>query len=73
MEEILYKYFKNDMVKYFHSSDAHANIEGDAYLRFRMQAVKVELWIGGESGETCLCVTDNPKSIQNIIEAIINS
>jgi hypothetical protein len=71
MKEILEKYFKDEKIKYFQSSDAHKNIEGDTYLRYESRVPKILLWFGGYNGEVCLKVTDNPTELENLIKSII--
>lgn len=71
IQEILDKYFKDKMC-YFQSSDAHKNIEGDTYLTYKKYGEgRIELYLGGENGEICLCVTDNVEKLENLIKLII--
>ena len=71
MEELLEKYFKNKMC-YFHSSDAHKNIEGDTYLTYKFYNGKMELYLGGDNGEICLCVSNDLEKIETLIKTIIH-
>jgi hypothetical protein len=71
IKDVLEKYFA-EKVKYFHSSDAHQGIEGDTYLTYTKHGDgRIELYFGGDNGEVCLAVTDNPQKLQILIEAII--
>lgn len=69
-QKVLEKYFKNDKMLYFQSSDAHKNIEGDTYLRYQKTG-KIELWFGGNSGEVCLCCTTDGEKLESLIKAMI--
>lgn len=70
IQEVLDKYFSEKM-KYFQSSDAYKNIEGDTYLTYRKNLDRIELYIGGDNGEVCLCVTDNAKKLETLITELI--
>lgn len=71
-EDVLYKYFRDERMKYFHSSDAHKNIEGDTYLTYRKYGDgRTELYLGGNNGEVCLCVTDNAEKLDSLINLIL--
>lgn len=70
INDVLYKYFKDEKVLYFQSSDRHKSIEGDTYLKYE-KAGGIELWFGGNNGEVCLICTTDPERIESIIEAII--
>jgi hypothetical protein len=73
--DVVYKYFREDKILYFHSSDAHHNIEGDTYLKYvynsSFEFLRTELWIGGTNGEMCIRVCSTPKELENLIKAII--
>lgn len=71
MNEILYKYFRDDNTMYFQSSDSHKDIEGDTYFRYNRSNGKIELWMGGNNGEICLCVASSHEKIEQVIKAII--
>jgi hypothetical protein len=67
---VLDKYFAEERIKYFHSSDAHQNIEGDTYLRYDNNGDRIELWFGGDNGEVCLIVTKDAEKLDQIITGI---
>lgn len=69
-QEVLDKYFPDGKQKYFQSSDALVQIEGDTYLRYQKTG-KIELWFGGNSGEVCLCCTTDGDKLETLIKAII--
>lgn len=71
IREVIQKYFKEERQIYFQSSDAHAMIEGDTYLRFEWHSDKVEIWFGGNSGECCLISTNQADKLETLIRAII--
>ncbi len=71
MQELLDKYFKDKKTCYFQSSDAHKNIEGDTYLTYTKSGDRIELYIGGDNGEVCLCVTDKVEKLETLITNII--
>lgn len=70
LEDVIDKYFK-ERNKYFDSSDAHKSIEGDTYLTYKKWGDgRVELYIGGDNGEVCITVTDNPENLETLIKII---
>lgn len=69
--DVIDKYFEGERCKFFHSSDAHHNIEGDTFLTYVLKGDKVELYMGGDNGQLCLAVTGNPQKLTTLIEAII--
>ncbi len=71
MQELLDKYFKDKRTYYFQASDAHKNIEGDTYLAYSKYGDRIELYIGGDNGEVCLCVTDKVEKLETLITNII--
>ena len=54
MDEVINKYFKDDRVMFFHSSDAHKMLAGDTYLRYEYQGDRVILWYGSDYEEVPL-------------------
>jgi hypothetical protein len=70
--DVLEKYFKDEKVLGFHSSDKLEMVEGNSYLRYQKDA-GVQLWVGGNNGEVCICVTSNPETLETLIKAIIYS
>lgn len=72
-EEVIEKHFKDGKVKYFHSSDAHRNIEGDTYLMYKKYGDgRIELYLGGDNGEMCITVTDKPEKLDMLITNIVH-
>lgn len=72
IDRVIEKYFKGERSRYFHSSDAHRNIEGDTYLTYRnSDRGRIELYLGGDNGECCITVTDNPDKLETLITNII--
>jgi hypothetical protein len=69
-QEVIDKYFKDDKVLFFQSSDYHRMIEGDTCLKYEKTG-KIELWFSGNNGEVCLIATDNGDKLKAVIEAII--
>lgn len=69
-QEVLDKYFRDGKTLYFQSSDAHRMIEGDTYLRYAKTG-KIEIWMGGNSGEVCLICTNDAKALENLIKSIV--
>lgn len=73
INDVLDKYFRDKGIKvlYFHSSDAHKDIEGDTYLTYKKYGDgRIELWVGSDNGELCLTVTDNPEHLESLIKII---
>ena len=73
--DVIYRYFREDKILYFHSSDAHHIIEGDTYIRYAydnsIEILRTGLWIGGTNGEICIRICSTPKELENLIKAII--
>jgi hypothetical protein len=72
-EEVIENHFGDyEKTKYFQSSDAHKKLEGDTYLRYhKRQDGRYELFMGGDNGEICLKVLDNPAEMQELIKLVI--
>ena len=70
--DVIRKYFADGEVLHFCDSDAHALIEGDTYLRYRITNT-TELWLGGDNGEVCLmCTNDDSERLETLIKTILN-
>jgi len=66
------KYFKEEKFLYFHSSDAHTDIEGDTYLKYNKRLDgRIELSFGGNNGEVCIKVCQDIHEMDKVITAII--
>ncbi len=73
IQEVINKHFRDDKTLYFHSSDAHKNIEGDTYLTYSKHGDgRIELYFGGDNGEVCITVTDSPKKLDLLIGNILH-
>ncbi len=69
--DTIQRYFKDSHTLFYHSSDEHAGIEGDTYLRYELIGKRVRLWFGGENGEVCLIITESETKLENIIRELI--
>lgn len=70
--DIIEKHFKDERFKYFQSSDAHRNIEGETYLTYTKNgADRIELYMGGNNGELCLIVTSDAEKLDLIITNLL--
>lgn len=69
-QDVLEKYFKDEKMIYFCSSDKLRMIEGEPYLRYQKDN-GVQLWAGGNNGEVCIMVTSNGDDLETLIKAII--
>jgi len=75
IQEILNKYFGNEKVKFFQSSDAFSRIAGDTFITYyynRNCKDSVVLAIGGSHiDETPIRVCNTAEELENLIKAII--
>ena len=69
-QEVIEKYFRDEKILRFHSSDKLAVVEGESYLRYNKNA-GINLWVGGNSGEVCIIVTTDGEDLEKLIKAII--
>jgi len=76
IEEVLYKIFRDEKVKYFQSSDAFSGIAGDTFIKYdyyHEHKARVIISIGGSNiDETPLKVCTSAGEIENLVNAIIN-
>jgi hypothetical protein len=73
MANALQWHFNGEKQFYFHQSDKHKNIEGDAYVRYAITGESVEIWIGGDNGEVCALVTQSPAAVDCFLSLIKNN
>lgn len=69
-QEVLEKYFKDNKMLYYLSSDSHKAIEGETYLTYKKTG-KIELWFGSDNGEFCLLCTNDGEKLEALIKALI--
>ena len=71
-DSVIQKYFGSDKTKYFQSSDALTQIEGDTALRYQRRSDgRVELYFIGDGGEICLRVCSQPEELNELVKRII--
>lgn len=75
IQEVIEKYFRDEKVKYFHSSDNYSNIVEDPFLRYEYFSGHRDLiliTIGGNNiDETPIKICRTAQQLENLIEAII--
>lgn len=74
MDDMIYKYFKDERQFYFLSSDALQLDTGETYLRFDYYSGnRIKLWFGSHNyGEFPIKICTTPEELEKIIQAIIN-
>ena len=72
MKEIIYKYFRDERILHFHSSDAYYDLGGDPYMRYQWNGYRIELGIGSNNFEEVpIKVCSTPEELEGLIKAII--
>ena len=75
MEDIIYKIFKDERIKYFHSSDAFKIESGETWITYKYfqgNKNKVIVILGStEFDEVPLKVCTTPESFENLINSLI--
>jgi hypothetical protein len=67
MEDLLYKYFRNDKIYYYNPSDAISNSHYIKYSFFKGQKDKVLITIGSNDGEVDVKIIDNKDDLDELI------
>jgi hypothetical protein len=70
IHEVIERHFKNEKTRFFHQSDAHKNIEGDAYIRYEYNGIAVQIWVGGDSGEVCVLNSATPAIVDRLLTIV---
>lgn len=71
MKEIIEKYFKDEHLLYFQSSDAYQGLVGDSYLRHQWHGNRVVLWLGSTNFEEVpIKVCSTPADLEKLIRTI---
>lgn len=74
MDDIIYKYFRDERQFYFLSSDALQLDTGETFLRYEhYDGKRVKLWFGCNSyGDFPIKICSTPEELEKLIIAIIN-
>ncbi len=68
LDEVIYKYFKDDRTRFYKAPD---RIDQDNYMRYRYEGDRVIITVGSNEGELDLFVIDNPELLDKILHMVI--